>query len=93
MTKNIPLVGNCEIQLKQNISFINEMKQNLIKTESEQPRKILLKFWAKFQQFLSIFHCMNESSQNSDCIWQIFQPILAISCKNLLDFYQIKQKL
>ncbi len=51
------------------------------------------KFWAKFQQFLSIFHCMNESSQNSDCIWQIFQPILAISCKNLLDFYQIKQKL
>jgi hypothetical protein len=41
MTKNIPLVGNCEIQLKQNISFINEMKQNFIKTESEQPRKVL----------------------------------------------------
>ncbi len=34
-----PMLGNCDICAKQKISFINEMRQNLIKTKSEGQEK------------------------------------------------------
>jgi hypothetical protein len=53
------LMGICKLQLKRQILFIKETKQNCVKTESEGLRKLLVNtvnFCESFGQNLTNFH-------------------------------------